>query len=214
MAQQTLPIWTWVCIKKGLYKGDIGFVKTSDQTDVTLIVSPCECPYDLPQQSGEKSLFSSELVTLASLALESIVSPVGEDGAPILCPVLARIQYSQNLQGGTFCTEAQEGDLDDKDEAIHCCIWELCRVFSTGQMVRIIAGPYHSYVGHIIMASGGSVSLQYNGQSPHLEVSELLLEMHVPDHVHSLSTKHDAGMCMNLPEPADKVLPSDTTIVC
>ncbi|KAI6095700.1 hypothetical protein F5141DRAFT_1068117 [Pisolithus sp. B1] len=64
------------------------------------------------------------------------------------------------------------------------------------------------------MASGSSVSLQYNGQSPHLEVSELLLETHVLDHVHSLSTKHDAGMHMNLPELADKVLPSDTAIVC
>ncbi|KAI6098634.1 hypothetical protein EV401DRAFT_2081997 [Pisolithus croceorrhizus] len=285
-AQQMLPIRTWVRIKKGLYKGDIGFVKRSDQTDVTLIVAPREHPYDLPQQSSEKSLFSSELATLASLALEPITSPIGEDvgfrcgGHDFICGLLRLtvpthsvvsvelpipddiafhmvanfertfIEKTVHLFSAQFwresdtveiCkgelsgsrgklidvewqkrtvsvlllnAEAREGDLDDKDEAIHCCIQELCRVFSTGQTVRIIAGPYHGYVGHIIMASGGSVSLQYDGQSPHLEVSELLLETHVPDHVHSLSTKHDAGMRMNLPEPADKVLPGDTAVVC
>ncbi|KAI6115758.1 hypothetical protein EDD16DRAFT_1708452 [Pisolithus croceorrhizus] len=76
-AQQTLPIQTWVRIKKGLYKGDIGFVKRSNQTGVTLVVAPHEHLYDLPEQSSKKSLFSSELVTLASLALEPIVSPTG-----------------------------------------------------------------------------------------------------------------------------------------
>ncbi|KAI6094498.1 hypothetical protein F5141DRAFT_1069492 [Pisolithus sp. B1] len=285
-AQQTLPIRTWVRIKKGLYKGDIGFVERSDQTDVTLIVAPREHLYDLPQQSGEKSLFSSELATLASLALEPITSPIGEDvgfrcgGHDFICGLLRLtvpthsvvsvelpipddiafhmvanfertfVEKTVHLFSAQFwresdtveiCegelsgsrgklidvewqkrtasvlllnAEAREGDLDDKDEAIHCCIQELRRVFSTGQTVRIIAGPYRGYVGHIITASGGSVSLQYDGQSPHLEVSELLLETHVPDHVRSLSTKHDAGMRMNLPKPADKVLPGDTAIVC
>ncbi|KAI6145327.1 hypothetical protein EDD17DRAFT_1514930 [Pisolithus thermaeus] len=285
-AQQTLPIRTWVRIKKGLYKGDIGFVERSDQTDVTLIVAPRERPYDLPQQSSEKSLFSSELATLASLALEPITSPIGEDvgfwcgGHDFICGLLRLMvpthsvisvelpipddiafhmvanfertfvektvhlfsaQFWRESDTVEICkgelsgsrgklidvewqkrtasvlllnAEAREGDLDDKDEAIHCCIQELHRVFSTGQTVRIIAGPYRSYVGHIIMASGGSVSLQYDGQSPHLEVSELLLETHVLDHVRSLSTKHDAGMRMNLPEPADKVLPGDTAVVC
>ncbi|KAI6097970.1 hypothetical protein EDD16DRAFT_1527431 [Pisolithus croceorrhizus] len=245
-AQQTLPIWTWVHIKKGLYKGDIGFVERSNQTDVTLIVAPREHPYNLPQQSSEKSLFSSELATLASLALEPITSPIGEDvgfrcgGHDFICGLL-RLTFWRESDIVEICegelsgsrgklidvewqkwtvsvllhnAEAREGDLDDKDEAIHCCIQELHRVFSTGQTVRIIAGPYRGYVGHIITASGGSVSLQYDGQSPHLEVSELLLETHVPDHVRSLSTKHDAGMCMNLPKPADKVLPGDTAIVC
>ncbi|KAI6137997.1 hypothetical protein EDD17DRAFT_1516983, partial [Pisolithus thermaeus] len=285
-AQQTLPVRTWVRIKKGLYKGNIGFVERSDQTDVTLIVAPRECPYNLPQQSSEKSLFSSKLATLASLALEPITSPIGEDvgfrcgGHDFICGLLRLtvlthsvisvelpipddiafhmvvnfertfVEKTVHLFSAQFwresdtveiCegelsgsqgklidiewqkqtasillhnAEAREGDLDDKDEAIHCCIQELCRVFSTGQTVRIIAGPYRGYVGHIITASGGSVSLQYDGQSPHLEVSKLLLEMHVPDHVCSLSTKHDAGMRMNLPEPADKVLPGDTAIVC
>ncbi|KAI6156513.1 hypothetical protein EDD17DRAFT_1764026 [Pisolithus thermaeus] len=264
-AQQMLPIQTWVRIKKGLYKGDIGFVERSDQTDVTLIVAPHERLYDLPQQSGEKSLFSSELATLASLALEPITSPIGEDvgfrcgGHDFICGLLRltvpthsvvsvelpipddiafhmfwresdTVEICEGELSGSrgklidvewqkrtasvllLNAEAREGDLDDKDEAIHCCIQELRRVFSTGQTVRIIAGPYRGYVGHIITASGGSVSLQYDGQSPHLEVSELLLETHVPDHVRSLSTKHDAGMHMNLPKPADKVLPGDTAV--
>ncbi|KAI6139086.1 hypothetical protein EDD17DRAFT_1516724 [Pisolithus thermaeus] len=84
--------------------------------------------------------------------------------------------------------------------------------------MRIIAGPYCSYIGHIIAAYSGNVNLQYDSQSPHLEVSKLLLETHVPDHVHShvhsLSTKHDAGMHVHLPKPVDETLPSDTAIVC
>ncbi|KAI6132495.1 hypothetical protein EDD16DRAFT_1514639 [Pisolithus croceorrhizus] len=264
-AQQTLPIRTWVRIKKGLYKGDIGFVERSDQTDVTLIVAPRECPYDLPQQSGEKSLFSSELATLASLALEPITSPIGEDvgfrcgGHDFICGLLRLtvlthsvvsvelpipddiafhmvvnfertfVEKTVHLFSAQFwresdtveiCegelsgsrgklidvewqkrtasvllhnAEAREGDLDDKDEAIHCCIQELCRVFSTGQTVRIIAGPYRGYVGHIITASGGSVSLQYDGQSPHFL---------------NYCWKR---MCL---DHLDKVLPSDTAIVC
>ncbi|KAI6009243.1 hypothetical protein EDC04DRAFT_2610669 [Pisolithus marmoratus] len=45
-----------------------------------------------------------------------------------------------------------------------------------------------------------------------LEVSDLLLEAHMPDHVHSLATGHtDTHMC--LPKPADAVLPGDTVNV-
>ncbi|KAI6110842.1 hypothetical protein EDD16DRAFT_1519705 [Pisolithus croceorrhizus] len=41
MAQQVLPILTWVHIKKGLYKGDIGFIETSNAIDVVLVIAPC-----------------------------------------------------------------------------------------------------------------------------------------------------------------------------
>ncbi|KAI6017358.1 hypothetical protein BKA83DRAFT_18550, partial [Pisolithus microcarpus] len=58
--QQMLPVRTWVRINKGIYK-----------------VAPCERPYDMPEQSGEKSLFSSELAALAGLRMEPIISPAG-----------------------------------------------------------------------------------------------------------------------------------------
>ncbi|KAI6007487.1 hypothetical protein EDC04DRAFT_2611371 [Pisolithus marmoratus] len=148
---------------KGPYKGDIGFVKRSYPTNVILIVAPRECPYDLPEQHGEKSLFS----------------------------ILAQIRCSRNLeqraqwQLSLFLPtdERSEGDVNAMGNTIHCAIQELHRVFNTGQAVRII-----------------------------LEVSDLLLEAHMPDHVCSLATGHtDTRIC--LPEPADVVLPGDTVNV-
>ncbi|KAI6025359.1 hypothetical protein PISMIDRAFT_641693 [Pisolithus microcarpus 441] len=251
--QQTLPVQTWARINKGIYKGDVGFVERSDQTDVVLVVAPRERPYDIPAQSGERSLFSSELAALAGLALEPIISPTGVeigfvcDGhdfihgllrltVPTRSVTLVELPYPDDIAfhmitdferlvvektvhlfSAQFWRESDaghEGDLGGKGDTIHSSIQDLRRVFSTGQAVRVIAGPYHGYVGHIVAAYGGTVSLQYDGQSPHLEVSKLLLETHVPDHVCSLSTKHHGGMRMSLPEPMDGVLPGDTIVVC
>ncbi|KAI5980469.1 hypothetical protein EDC04DRAFT_2618478 [Pisolithus marmoratus] len=159
-ARQTLPVRTWVRIKKGPYKGDIGFVEQSYPTNVVLIVAPREHPYNLPKQCSEKSLFS----------------------------ILAQIRYGQNpeqraqWQPGLFLPtdERLEGDVNATGETIHCTIQELRRVFNMGQAVRII-----------------------------LEVSDLLLEAHMPDHVRSLATRH-ADTHIHLPEPVDAVLPGDT----
>ncbi|KAI6133430.1 hypothetical protein EDD16DRAFT_1514564 [Pisolithus croceorrhizus] len=93
-------------------------------------------------------------------------------------------------------------------------ISELRRVFSAGDTVRVIAGPYCGHVGHVITAYDGIVSLQYDGQSPNLEVSDLLLETHTPDHVRSLTTNHHTDIRMRLPETADSVLPGDIAVVC
>ncbi|KAI6028244.1 hypothetical protein EDC04DRAFT_2605722 [Pisolithus marmoratus] len=105
--------------------------------------------------------------------------------------------------------ERLEGNVNAMGETIHCAIQELHRVFNMGQAVRIIAGPYRGYTGHVIMAYNGTVSLQHDGQSPNLELSDLLLEAHTPDHVRSLATGH-ADSHIRLPEPVDMVLPSDT----
>ena len=75
--RQILPVRIWVRIKNGLYKGDISFVERSDSTHAVLVVAPRKCPYDLLQQSGEKSLFCDELAILAGLTLEPILSPAG-----------------------------------------------------------------------------------------------------------------------------------------
>ncbi|KAI5996062.1 hypothetical protein EDC04DRAFT_2612938 [Pisolithus marmoratus] len=76
--------------------------------------------------------------------------------------------------------ERLEGNVNATGETIHCAIQELHRVFNTGQAVRIT-----------------------------LEVSDLLLEAHMPDHVHSLATGH-ADTHIHLPKPVDVVLPGDT----
>ena len=78
-ARQTLPARVWVRIKKGLYKGDIAFVERSNASEAVVVVAPRIRPYDLPQQKGEKDLFSSELATLAGLSLVPISSATGVD---------------------------------------------------------------------------------------------------------------------------------------
>ncbi|KAI6031651.1 hypothetical protein BKA83DRAFT_4122217 [Pisolithus microcarpus] len=283
--QQTLPVRTWVRINKGIYKGDVGFVERSDRTHVVLVVAPRERPYDMPEQSGEKSLFSSELAALAGLRMEPIVSPAGVEigftcgdhdfihgllrlTAPTSSVTLVELPQPDDiafhmitgfersfvektmhlfsaqfwrefdaveirggqLRGSTgtlidvewhkrtatvllHSAEGREGDLGGKENTIHSSIQDLRRVFSTGQTVRIIAGPYRGYVGHIVAACSGTVSLQYDGQATNVEVSELLLETHVPDHVRSLSTRH-TGVRMHLPEPTDGSQPGDTAVVC
>ena len=78
-ARQTLPARVWVRIKKGLYKGDIAFVERSNASEAVVVVAPRIHPYDLPQQKGEKDLFSSELATLGGLSLVPISSATGVD---------------------------------------------------------------------------------------------------------------------------------------
>jgi len=239
--QQILPVRIWVHIKHGLYKGDIGFMEQSDATDAILVVAPRKRPYDLPQQSGEKSLFCNEMAILADLTLEPIMSPTGVDigftcgGHNFIYGLLRLtvpthsvtvvelphpdeiafhmiadferpfVEQTVHLFSAQFWreldpVEIRRGDLHssrgnlvnvewhkrtasvslhtvniwgqdvNKEDIVHCSIEELRRTFTTGQAVRVIAGPYRGYTGHVIAAYGGTVSLQYDGQSPNVSV--------------------------------------------
>jgi len=79
-SRKTLPGRSWVRIKQSaLYKGDVGYVETSDENNAVVIVVPRQRPYDIPEQSGERMEFSIELARLADLELEAIVSPSGAE---------------------------------------------------------------------------------------------------------------------------------------
>ena len=98
MARQTLPARIWVCIKKGLYKGDIGFVERSDASEAVVVVAPHTRPYDFPEQKGEKVLFSSELATLAGLPLVPCNDPAYRlTFSPYLVILSRRSSYRQRL---------------------------------------------------------------------------------------------------------------------
>ena len=234
--RQTLPIHTWVCIKRGLYKGDIGYVEQSDIAEAVVVVAPHKRPYDLPEQSGEKDLFCSELATLAGLPLVPISSAVGVDDGftcgsqdfvsgllrlslPIGSLTLVELPHPNNLAFHMVANfersfveemiqlfsvqfwrehdtvEIRGGDLrgargslvdiewnrrsaslilhtlevqepgNNKANIIHCSIQELCRVFSGGDAVKVIAGPYRGYTGHVIASYDSKVILQRDGQS-------------------------------------------------
>ncbi|KAI6095221.1 hypothetical protein EV401DRAFT_1896106 [Pisolithus croceorrhizus] len=51
-AQQVLPTRNWVWIKQSAYKGDIGYVKESAESEAVVLVAPRQLPYDLPEESG------------------------------------------------------------------------------------------------------------------------------------------------------------------
>ncbi|KIM58303.1 hypothetical protein SCLCIDRAFT_28198 [Scleroderma citrinum Foug A] len=64
-SHKTLPCQSWVHIKKStLYKGNVGYVESSDQNTAAMIVAPCQRPYDITKQ-------------LANLDLEPILSSSG-----------------------------------------------------------------------------------------------------------------------------------------
>lgn len=235
-AKQTLPTRTWVRIKHGLYKGDIGFVEESNETNAILAVAPRERPYDLPQQAGEKSLFSNELAIIAGLNLEPISSLDGVDigftcdgnqfirgllrlTVPTHSVTLVKLPHPDDiafymitnferpfveetvhlfsaqfwreldpveihrgdLSGSRgplvdvewhkriasvllHTVEIQERDSNYNDNIVYCAIPELRRIFTAGQAVRVMAGPY---------PYDGTVTLQHDGQSPNVSLWSL-----------------------------------------
>ena len=77
-SRKTLPCQSWVCIKKSaLYKGDVGYVESSDENTAIVLVAPHQRPYDITKQLGQKMEFCVDLVRLANLNLEPILSSAG-----------------------------------------------------------------------------------------------------------------------------------------
>ncbi|KAI6168832.1 hypothetical protein EDD17DRAFT_1749163 [Pisolithus thermaeus] len=78
-AQQVLPTRNWVWIKQSAYKGDIGYVKESAESEAVVLVAPRQLPYDLPEESGERTRFDVELARLTDLDFVPILSPSGAE---------------------------------------------------------------------------------------------------------------------------------------
>ena len=77
-SRKTLPCRSWVRIKKStLYKGDVGYVESSDENTAAVIVAPRQRPYDITEQLGQKMEFCADLAQLANLNLEPILSSSG-----------------------------------------------------------------------------------------------------------------------------------------
>ncbi|KAI6097147.1 hypothetical protein EV401DRAFT_2082702 [Pisolithus croceorrhizus] len=77
-AQQVLPTQSWVQIRKSRYKGDVGYIEESADSDaIIILIAPHQLPYDLPEESGESMRFDVELARIADLDLVPILSPSG-----------------------------------------------------------------------------------------------------------------------------------------
>ncbi|KAI6163467.1 hypothetical protein EDD17DRAFT_1756049 [Pisolithus thermaeus] len=78
-AWQVLPTRNWVRIKQSAYKGDIGYVEESTESEAVVLIAPCQLPYDLPEESGERTRFDVELARLTDLDFVPILSPSGAE---------------------------------------------------------------------------------------------------------------------------------------
>ncbi|KAI6096673.1 hypothetical protein EV401DRAFT_1895711 [Pisolithus croceorrhizus] len=206
-----LPHWVWVRIQKSMYKGDIGYIEESADSDaVVILVAPCWLPYDLPEESGESVRFNVELARMAGLDLMPILSPSGTeigyscDGQQFVHGLFRLtlpantleivelphpndirfhvaagidpyfVEETLNLFSAQFwreqdAVEIREGDLRGKkgaltnvdwhkrsavvwcdDDAFKCTLHELRRVFSLGDTLEIIAGPFCGETGYVV----------------------------------------------------------------
>jgi len=219
-ARKMLPCQSWVQIKKPvLYKGDVGYVETSDEHNAVIIVAPRQCPYNIPEHANARMEFDVELVRMANLILEPISSPTGAvisyscSGQEFIHGLLRLhlsihhlevieyphpddIKYHITSEFNRKCieetvklfsaqfwremdkVEIQEGDLKGmtgtlgdidwdqhsatvfcENNALDCSLCELCRSFSIGDAVKVIAGPFCRETGYVVVVNKGSIVL-------------------------------------------------------
>ncbi|KAI6124123.1 hypothetical protein EV401DRAFT_1886515 [Pisolithus croceorrhizus] len=193
-AQQVLPTRNWVRIKQSAYKGDIGYVEESAESEAVVLVAPRQLPYDLPEESGERTRFDVELARLADL-----------DFVPILSPSGAKIGYScsgQQFVHGLLRLTLPVNTLElvelphPNDIRFHvaagidpsfvkeiCNLWELCRVFKIGDTVEVIAGPFCRETGYVVALHERTLVLIIMVQ---IEVSKFVVQSQLPEHILSL----------------------------
>ncbi|KAI6131107.1 hypothetical protein EDD16DRAFT_1515266 [Pisolithus croceorrhizus] len=221
-AQQVLPTRNWVRIKQSAYKGNIGYVEESTESEAVVLVAPRQLPYDLPEESGERTRFDVELARLADL-----------DFVPILSPSGAEIRYScsgqQFVHGLLRLTlpvntlEGKRGVLADVDlhkrsavvlcdgDAFGCNLRELHRVFKIGDTVEVIAGPFCRETGYVVALHEHTLVLivmQPDKTSDNIEVSKFVVQSQLPEHILSLGPEDNEPQLVH-PLPGDKALPGD-----
>ena len=94
-ASPTLPCRSWVRIRRGKYKTDLGYVLTCDDDMVDVLVVPRERPYDLPEEKLQdiRALFNWHTAHEAELTLTAIanskdITAFQCNGASFFCGLL------------------------------------------------------------------------------------------------------------------------------
>ncbi|KAI6043423.1 hypothetical protein EDC04DRAFT_2891050 [Pisolithus marmoratus] len=70
-------LFSCCCRKKSRYKGNIGYVGESTDSDAIVLVTPHQLPYDPPEESGERVRFDVELTRIADIDVMPILSSSG-----------------------------------------------------------------------------------------------------------------------------------------
>ncbi|KAI6097056.1 hypothetical protein F5141DRAFT_1067339 [Pisolithus sp. B1] len=189
-AWQVLPTRSWVQNRKAMYKGDIGYVEENTESDaIIILVAPHQLPYDLPKESGESMRFDVELARMAGLDLVPILSPSGAEHNFGKSRTLLRFERGTSW--------AREGHSP--------------MVFSLGDMLEIIAGPFCGETGYLVALHECTIILvvmQPNKTLEHIQVSRFVMQSHVQDHILSLGPEVDEPHLV-LPLSEDKALLGD-----
>ncbi|KAI6138699.1 hypothetical protein EDD17DRAFT_1770929 [Pisolithus thermaeus] len=100
------------------------------------------------------------------------------------------------------------------NDAFECTLRELCRVFSLGDTLEIIAGPFCGETGYVVALHERTIVLvvmRPNQTSEDIEVSRFVVRSHLQDHVLSLGPVAEPHVVLPLSE--DKALPGDVVQV-
>lgn len=74
-SEQNFPLRSWVRIRKGKYKNDLGYVLSCDKGTFAVLVAPRERPYDPPEQPRNiRGLFHWQIAHDAGLDLSAIAN--------------------------------------------------------------------------------------------------------------------------------------------
>ncbi|KAI6094420.1 hypothetical protein F5141DRAFT_1069619 [Pisolithus sp. B1] len=96
------------------------------------------------------------------------------------------------------------------DDAFECTLCELRRVFSLGDMLEIIAGPFCGETGYVVALHEHTIVLvvmRPNQTSEDIEVSRFVVQSHLQDHVLSLGPVAEPHVVLPLSE--EEALPGD-----
>ncbi|KAI6102241.1 hypothetical protein F5141DRAFT_1065723 [Pisolithus sp. B1] len=191
-----------------MYEGDIGYVEETAESDAVMLVAPCQLPYDLPEEPGERMMFDVELARIADCNVMPILSCSGAevgyicDGHEFVHGLLRLMLPANTLEivelphpNDIRFHMAAGIDLQFVEETLNLfsaqfCLHELCRVFSLGDTLEVIAGPFCGETGYVVALHECTIILivmQPDKTPKEVEVSRFTVQSHLQDHVLSLS---------------------------
>ncbi|KAI6113549.1 hypothetical protein EDD16DRAFT_1521167 [Pisolithus croceorrhizus] len=179
-----------------LYEGDIGYVKEGAESDVVMLVAPHWLPYDLPEEPGERTMFDVELARITGCNVMPILSHSGAE-AGYICNGCKFLHGLLRLTLPTNTLEIVELQHPNNIRfymaaGIDLHLHELHRVFSLGDTLEVIAGPFCRETGYIVALPEHTIILvvmQPDKTPKEIEVSKFAMWSHLQDHVLSFSPK-------------------------